>query len=187
LSEVSPLWRERVGAGKLVRWPAGLGAKGNEGVAGQIQGVPGSIGYIELAYALQGGLATGLLRNHAGRFVGPSVDSAVAAARAVAMPSELHVSLGEAASEDAYPLSAYTYLVVYRDARDRKKGEALGQFLWWAIHDGQKFAVPLGYAPLPPEVVGKVETALASLRVEGSAIAFKRRAGDVEAAWSRKP
>jgi len=155
---------EVVGAGKSVRWPVGSGAKGNEGVARQIQAIPGAIGYLELAYAAQSGIQYGRVRNRAGQFVRPTVASAVAAAHSVPMPPELHVSLVDAPGPDAYPLSAYTYLLVFRDAPDRKKGEALARFLWWALHEGQRFSTPLGYAPLPAEVRGFVEEALLGLR-----------------------
>jgi len=167
LAEVSAAWRERVGAGKLVRWPAGIGAKGNEGVTGHLQATPGAISYTELAYATQNRLQRAAIRNRAGVFVGPTPAAAMAAAEAVAMPDELHVSLSHAPSVEAYPLAAYTYLLVYRDAREKEKGEALADFLWWAVHEGQRYTRELDYAPLPKGVVTKIEAALRTLRADG--------------------
>ena len=167
LAAVSPAWRERVGAGKSVRWPVGVGAKGNEGVTGQLQATPGAIGYTELAYATQNGLPRAAIKNRAGRFVQPSAAAATAAAEAVAMPPTLQASLEEAPGDGAYPLAAYTYLLLYEDAPEARRGEALARFVWWAIHDGQRFAPSLDYAPLPPRVVSEVETTLRRLRAGG--------------------
>lgn len=170
LAAVSPAWRERAGSGKNVRWPVGMGAKGNEGVTGQLQSREGSIGYTELAYATQNGLPRAELKNRAGRFVGPSPEAATAAAEGVELPDSLYGSLAAAESEYAYPLAAYTYLLVYKDAIDPKKGEALARFLWWALHDGQRFTRSLDYAPLPERVVHKAEVALQGLRVNGTPV-----------------
>jgi phosphate transport system substrate-binding protein len=164
LAQVSPAWKEKVGEGKSAKWPVGLGAKGNEGVTGQIKTTPGSIGYIELAYATQNKLPTAELRNKAGKFVGPSLEAVSAAAASVEMPDELFASIVDGAGDAAYPIAAYTYLLVYEDAKDATKGRALAQFLWWALHDGQKFARALDYAPLPDSVVEKVEARLKTLR-----------------------
>ena len=168
LAAVSPAWRERVGSGKNVRWPTGMGAKGNEGVTGQLQSREGAIGYTELAYATQNGLPRAELKNRAGRFVGPSPEAATAAAEGVELSSSLYGSLAGAPSEQAYPLAAYTYLIVYKDAIDPKKGEALARFLWWALHDGQRFTRSLDYSPLPERVVRQAEAALHGLRVNGT-------------------
>lgn len=164
LAAVSPAWKEKVGAGKSVKWPVGLGAKGNEGVTGQVKTTPGSIGYIELAYATQNKLPTAELQNKAGKFVAPSQDAVSAAAASVEMPDELYTSIVNANGDAAYPIAAYTYLLVYEDTKDATKGEALAKFLWWAVHDGQKFANALDYAPLPEPVIKKVEARLKTLR-----------------------
>jgi phosphate transport system substrate-binding protein len=174
LAQVSGAWRERVGAGKLVRWPAGIGAKGNEGVAGQLQATPGAIGYTELAYATQNNLPRAAIQNQAGTFVGPAPAAALAAAGAVNLPDVLHVSLAQAQNDAAYPLATYTYLLVYRDARDPGKGEALAEFLWWAVHEGQRYTQELDYAPLPNSALAKVEAALRSLRANGKTILADR-------------
>jgi phosphate transport system substrate-binding protein len=164
LAAVSPTWKEKVGAGKSVKWPVGLGAKGNEGVTGQVKTTPGSIGYIEFAYATQNKLPTAQIQNKAGKFVPPSQDAASAAAAGVEMPDDLHVSIVNAAGDATYPIASYTYLLVYEDSKDSAKGEALAKFLWWATHDGQKFAAGLDYAPLPPSVVTKIEARLKTLK-----------------------
>jgi phosphate transport system substrate-binding protein len=169
LSKVSPAWRARVGKGTSVSWPGGLGAKGNEGVTGQVKTTPGTIGYVELAYAKQNELPIVLLSNKAGRFVAPSIDSITAAAASVAtsMPDDLRVSIVDPPGETAYPIAAFTYLLVYQQMRDPARAGTLARFLWWAIHDGQAFAPPLYYAPLPREVVAKVEPKLLGLTSQG--------------------
>jgi phosphate transport system substrate-binding protein len=167
LAGASRAWNERAGSGKTVRWPVGLGAKGNEGVTGQLQATPGSIGYTELAYARQNHLPRAELRNRSGRFVGPSAAGATAAAAGVPMPESLQVWLDSAEDESAYPLAAYTYLLVYENMPDAERGVALARFLWWAIHDGQRFTQHLDYAPLPSRVVTQVETALKRLKAAG--------------------
>jgi phosphate transport system substrate-binding protein len=167
LSKVSPEWKAKVGAGKAVKWPAGLGAKGNEGVTGLVKGTPGAVGYVELAYAHQTRLPMAALRNRDGNFVKASLEATSAAAAGVEIPADYRVSITDAAGKDAYPMASFTYLLVYRDQSDPVKGEALLRFLWWAIHDGQASSAPLDYAPLPAAVVKKVEKTLATLTVQG--------------------
>lgn len=167
LASISPAFKDKVGIGKSLKWPVGLGAKGNEGVTGQLKTAPGAIGYIELAYATQNKLRSAHIENKAGRFVAPTVEGATAAAAGVAMPDQLHVSLAGSESEAAYPLASYSYLLVYDDARDISKGQALARFVWWAVHDGQKYAKDLDYAPLPSQVVSKVEGKLKELHSGG--------------------
>ena len=169
LSKVSPAWKEKVGAGTSVTWPAGLGAKGNEGVTGQVKQTPNSIGYVELIYADQQKLPVVTLRNAAGQFVKPALDSITAAAASVSgqMPDDLRVSITNAPGAAAYPVSAFTYLLVYREQKDAAKGKPLVDFLWWAIHDGQRIAKEMGYAPLPAEVVTKAEAKIRSITHQG--------------------
>lgn len=167
LSAVSGEWKEKVGAGKSVKWPVGLGAKGNEGVTGQIKTTPYTIGYTERAYATQNKLPMAELKNKSGKFVAPTTAAMSAAAEGVEMPAELHVSLVNSAAEAAYPIVGYTYLLVYADAKDPTKGEAIAKYLWWSLHDGQKFAESLDYAPLPEKVVGLVEARLKELTAGG--------------------
>lgn len=167
LSAVSAEWKEKVGAGKSVKWPVGLGAKGNDGVTGQLTSTPYTIGYIERAYATQNKLPMAELKNKAGKFVAPTTAAISAAANGVEMPAELYVSLVNSADEAAYPISGYSYLLVYADAKDGAKGEAIAKYLWWSLHDGQKFAESLDYAPLPAKVVTLVEARLKELTAAG--------------------
>jgi len=167
LSAVSAEWKEKVGVGKSVKWPTGLGAKGNDGVTGQLTTTPYTIGYIERAYATQNKLPMAELKNTAGKFVAPTTAAISAAAEGVEMPAELYVSLVNSSAETAYPISGYSYLLVYADAKDGTKGEAIAKYLWWALHDGQKFSESLDYAPLPAKVVTLVEARLKELTAGG--------------------
>jgi phosphate transport system substrate-binding protein len=170
LAKVSPEFKTTVGSGKSVKWPRGLGAKGNEGVTGQVKTTPNTVGYVELAYAMQNKLPTMHLKNKAGNYVGPTIGSVTAAAAAVELPDSLTASITEAAAPDAYPIASFTYLLVYEDAADQKKGAALIDFLWWALHDGQKDCAPLDYAPLPAAVASKVEMKIKQLKVAGKPV-----------------
>jgi phosphate transport system substrate-binding protein len=170
LAKISPEWKEKVGAGKSVSWPVGLGGKGNDGVTGLIKQTPGAIGYVELAYANQNKLPLTALKNLDGNFVLPSLATTSAAAAGVPMPADYRVSLTNAAGKDAWPLASFTYLIVHKDAKDKAKGDALVNFLWWAIHGGQAFAEPLDYAPLPKAVVSMVEKTVGGLLVQGKAV-----------------
>lgn len=170
LAKISPEWKSRVGAGKSVKWPVGLGAKGNEGVTGVVKSTPGAVGYVELAYAHQNQLAMASLRNRDGVFMAPSLESTSAAAAGVEMPADYRVSITDAKGKDAYPLASFTYVLVYKDQADPKKGEAMLRFLWWAVHEGQATAASLDYAPLPKAVVAKVEKTLGSLTVQGKPV-----------------
>ena len=170
LAKTSPAWKAKVGDGKSVKWPTGLGAKGNEGVTGLVKGAPGAVGYVELAYATQNKLPMATLKNRDGQFVKPSLEATSAAAAGVEMPADYRVSITNAKGKETYPISAFTYLLVYRDQADRAKGEALIKFLWWAVHDGQQSAASLDYAPLPTPVVAKIEKTLESLTVQGKPV-----------------
>ncbi len=172
LAKVSPQWKTKVGNGKSVKWPAGLGAKGNEGVTGLVKQTPGAIGYVELAYANQNKLSMASLKNHDGHFVRPTLEATSTAAAGVEMPADYRVSITDAKGKDAYPIASFTYLLVYRDQQDRAKGEALVHFLWWAIHDGQGTAAGLDYAPLPKPVVAKLEKTLSSLTIQGKPVSL---------------
>ncbi len=170
LAKISPRWKEKVGVGKSVSWPVGLGGKGNEGVTGLVKQTPGSIGYVELAYATQNKLPTAAIQNRDGHFVAPSIEATSAAAAGVEMPADYAVSLTDAAGQGAWPIASFTYLLVHRDAKDRARGEALVRFLWWAIHDGQRVAAPLDYAPLPKAVVLRLEKTIQALQVQGKPV-----------------
>lgn len=169
LSKVSPEWKEKVGAGGSVNWPVGVGAKGNEGVTGQVKSTPYSLGYVELIYAEQNKLPYASVKNSSGEYIKPSLDSITAAAAGVAsqIPEDLRVSITNATGKDAYPISSFTYFLVYKNQDDQAKGKALVNFLWWALHDGEQMAKPLLYAPLPPEIAAKAEQKIKSITYQG--------------------
>jgi len=169
LSKVSKEWAEKVGKGTSVNWPVGLGGKGNEGVAGQVKNAPGSLGYVELAYAITNKLPAAPIKNHAGRFVEATIESTTAAAAGAAanMPSDFRVSLTDAPGDHAYPIASFTWLLVYRDQANEAKGKALVKFLWWAAHDGQKYPSSLLYAPLPAPVVKQIEARIRQITFSG--------------------
>jgi phosphate transport system substrate-binding protein len=172
LSKVSVEWKEKVGTGTSPSWPVGLGGKGNEGVTGQVKNTPNTIGYVELAYAVQNKLPVALVKNASGSFIEPSIDTVVAAAAASAasMPDDLRLSITNAAGAGAYPISSYTYILVYKDQKDAAKGKAVVDFLWWGIHDGEKYAKDLLYAPLPDDVVKRAEGKIKSITANGSSL-----------------
>ncbi|MFL5457934.1 MAG: phosphate ABC transporter substrate-binding protein PstS [Myxococcales bacterium] len=170
LSKVSAQWKSGPGTGKSVNWPAGLGGKGNEGVTGLVKQNEGGIGYVELAYANQNKLPVAEMKNHDGAWVKPSLEAVSAAAAKAQIPDDYRISITDQPGKDAWPISTFTYLLVYKDMPDAAKGEALLQFLWWAAHDGQKLASALEYAPLPAPVITKVESTLRKLTVQGKAV-----------------
>ncbi len=166
LSKASPEWKSKVGAGTSVSWPAGLGAKGNEGVAGLVKQMPNSIGYVELVYALQNRMPYGRIQNGSGVFAKAELKSVTAAAASVAanMPGDFRVSITNASGKDAYPVASFTWLLVPAKIGDATKRQALTGFLRWMLYDGQKFAEPLGYAPLPKAVIAKELKAIAEVQ-----------------------
>ena len=172
LSKVSPEWKDKVGSGTSPSWPLGLGGKGNEGVTGQVKNTPNTIGYVELAYAVQNKLPVALIKNASGSFIEPSIDSVTAAAAASAAntPDDLRVSITNAAGAQAYPIASYTYILVYKDQKDAAKGKALVDFLWWGIHDGERFAKDLQYAPLPADIVKRAEAKINLITAGGAAL-----------------
>ncbi|NDD04656.1 MAG: phosphate ABC transporter substrate-binding protein PstS, partial [Proteobacteria bacterium] len=167
LSKVSPAWKERVGAGTSVNWPAGLGGKGNEGVAGLIKQTPASIGYVEFIYAKTNQLAVAQIKNSQGEFVEPSLKALTNAALAELskMPTDFRTSITNASGKGSYPISSYTYLLIRQTMSVDAKGPALVRFLKWAMHEGQTKASALEYAPLPPALVKKIETAIDSITI----------------------
>src|ERR671913_707861 len=171
LSKVSPEWKEKVGTGTNPNWPTGQRAKGNEGVTATIKQNPNTIGYVELAYANQNKLPVAAIKNASGSFVKPTLDSVTAAAAAAmsATPDDMRVSITNSAGADAYPISSYTYILVYKDQKDAVKGKALVDFLWWAAHDGQAVTKDpqYPYAPLPSEVVKRAEAKINSITSGG--------------------
>lgn len=170
LSAISPEWKSKVGTATSVDWPNGIGGKGNEGVAGEVKQNPYSIGYVELIYALQNKLGVGDVKNKAGKFVTPSLDSVTAAAAANAgnVPADLRASIVDAPGDGSYPISGFTWLLVYEKQTDQAKAIAITRLVWWATHDGQKFNKDLGYAPLPDDIVKKGEVFINSITVNGT-------------------
>jgi phosphate transport system substrate-binding protein len=159
LSKVSPEWKQRVGAGTSVSWPAGLGAKGNEGVAGLIKQTPYSIGYLELVYAIQNNMPQGKVRNSSGILAKADLRSVTAAA-ATAIPDDFRVSLTDSPGRDAYPIASFTWLLVPNRIADAEKKASIIRFLHWMLTDGQEIAESLSYAPLPQAVISKEREAI---------------------------
>lgn len=170
LSKVSPEWKEKVGTGTSPSWPVGIGGKGNEGVTGQIKNTPNTVGYVELAYAVQNKLPVAQIKNSSGNFIEPSIDAVTeaAAGSAANTPDDLRVSITNATGPQAYPISSYTYILVYKDQKNAAKGKALVDFLWWGIHDGERFAKDLQYAPLPADIVKRAEVKINSITAAGA-------------------
>jgi len=165
LSKVSSDWQSQVGKGTSVKWPIGLGGKGNEGVAGMVRQLPGSIGYVELIYAVQNKIPYGPVKNAAGNFVKASLESVTAAAAsAPKMPADFRVSITNAPGKDAYPISSFTWLLIPEQSKDAAKGKILADFLNWMVTDGQKMTEALSYAPLPESVVQKEKEAIKQVK-----------------------
>ena len=161
LSKVSSEWQNGPGKGTSVKWPVGLGGKGNEGVAGMIRQMQGGIGYIELIYAVQNKIDYGSVKNASGTFVKASLDSVTAAAAsAKSMPADFRVSITNAPGKDAYPISSFTWLLIPEKSKEAAKGKILADFLTWMVDDGQKMTADLTYAPLPGNVAEKVKGAI---------------------------
>jgi len=165
LSKVSSDWQSQVGKGTSVKWPVGLGGKGNEGVAGMIRQMQGSLGYVELIYAVQNKITYGTMKNAAGEFVKASLDSVTAAAASVKnMPPDFRVSITNAPGKDAYPISSFTWLLIPAQSKDAAKGKIIADFLNWMVDDGQKMTADLTYAPLPPSVATRVKDEIKQVR-----------------------
>jgi phosphate transport system substrate-binding protein len=156
LSKVSPEWKSKVGNNTSVSWPAGLGGKGNEGVSGQVKQTPDSIGYVELIYATQNKMPYAELKNAAGEFVKPTLDSVTAALATANIPDDFRFSITNAAGKDAYPIAGATWLLVYEQQKDATKGKKLVEFLKWAETQGEQMAKDLDYAPLPETLQKRV-------------------------------
>jgi phosphate transport system substrate-binding protein len=176
LTAVSPSWATALGKGKEIKWPVGLGGKGNEGVAGQVKQTPGSIGYVELAYAKQNSLPYASVRNAAGKYVEPSIASVTAAASGVKLPknTDYRVSIVNAPGAASYPISSMTWILVYQNQLDGVKGVKLVNFLRWAYSDGEKAAATLDYAPLPSSMIAALQDRLKTIRVASAQVGGAR-------------
>jgi phosphate transport system substrate-binding protein len=164
LSKVSPEFKTKVGVATAVSWPVGVGAKGNEGVSGLVKQTPGAVGYVELIYATQNTIAYGAVQNKAGKFVTASLDSVTAAAAGATMPDDFRVSITNADGDAAYPIASFTWILLYEKSDDQERSKVMVDFMKWALTDGQQFAGPLGYAPLPKAVVDKEMQALGRIQ-----------------------
>jgi phosphate transport system substrate-binding protein len=173
LTAVSPHWAKAPGKGKELQWPVGVGGKGNEGVAGQVKQTPGAVGYVELAYARQNKLPVALVKNASGKFVGPSIETVTNAAAGAAskLPpnTDFRVSIVNAPGADAYPISSFTYILIYKTMPDAVKQKKLTDFLAWALTDGEGDAAALDYAPLPSRVQTMLLARIDSLRARPAA------------------
>jgi phosphate transport system substrate-binding protein len=171
LSKVSKEWKEKVGAGTSLNWPTGLGGKGNPGVAGLVQQTPGSIGYVELIYALQNKMPYGMVKNKKGKFVTATLTSITLAAE-TNLPDDMKVSLTDTDAPEGYPISGFTWILVYKDQSYRDKTEVKAKevvkLLWWVTHEGQKYTGPLEYAPLSKKAVEKTEKLIKSITYKSS-------------------
>ena len=165
LSKVSKDWEQKIGKGTSVNWPVGLGGKGNEGVAGLVKQSDGAIGYVELAYAVKNNLPYATLKNKSGNFVEATFDavSSAAAGALKNMSDDLRVSITDADGKNSYPISGFTWLLIYENSKDKEKAKALQNFLTWAMNDGQSYAKDLYYAPLPKEIIKLCKTKIASI------------------------
>ncbi|MBI5375064.1 MAG: phosphate ABC transporter substrate-binding protein PstS [Candidatus Schekmanbacteria bacterium] len=173
LSKVSKEWKDKVGAGKSVNWPTGMGAKGNEGVAGLIKQIPGSLGYAELIYTRQNKMPAANVKNKVGVFITPSLESTSAAAN-VTIPDDTRVSITDTDAKDGYPISGFTWILVYREqnysSRQLKKADDVAKLLWWIAHEGQNYTKPLDYSPLPKAAAEKAEKAIKGITYNGNSL-----------------
>jgi phosphate transport system substrate-binding protein len=168
LSKTSPEWRRLVGATRVLKVPAGMPVRGSEGVSALVKQTAGAIGYVEVIYATRNGIAQGQVQNAEGEFVSPSIDAISAAARAAVgrMPRDLHVSITNAPGRGVYPISSFTWILLYESPGDRVRSARMVAFMRWALGDGQRLAPAFGYAPLPDEIV-QLTTARLN-RIKGS-------------------
>jgi len=173
LSKVSNEWKEKVGRGTSLNWPAGLGGKGNEGVAGLVQQTPGSIGYVELIYALHNKMPYGPVKNKKGNFVTPTLASTSKAAD-TNLPDDMKVSITDTDAPEGYPISGFTWILVYKEqnygARTEEKAKEVVKLLWWMTHEGQKQAEPLHYSPLSKKAAEKAEKLIKSISYKASVV-----------------
>jgi len=164
LSKLSPEWKSKVGAAASVNWPTGVGGRGNEGITSLVNQTPGAIGYVELIYALQNKISYGSVQNAAGEFVKASVASVTAAAAGAQMPADFRVSITNAPGKGVYPVSSFTWILLYENPKDKAQSKTMIDFMKWALTDGQKYCAELGYAPLPAAVVKLETTALGKIK-----------------------
>jgi len=173
LTKVSQEWSSSVGNATSVNWPGDIGGQGNAGVAAQVQQISGAIGYVELAYAIQNNLHFAALQNSSGNWIAPSLASTTKASDGVTLPDDMKIMVTNSNNPDAYPIVGFTWLLVYVNQKDKAKGEALVNMLWWAIHEGQLYSEPLVYAKLSGAVVSKAENEIRSVKFNGQSLINK--------------
>ncbi len=166
LSSISPQWEKQVGRNTSVKWPTGLGAKGNEGVAGQVKQLPGTIGYVELAYAHQNKLPFADIKNAAGDFITPTIEAITMALATAKIPEDFRFSMVNPPGRQAYPIAGATWLLVYQHPQDPAKGKKLVEFLEWALTKGESMAASLDYAPLPAGLQSRVRERIKTIQTE---------------------
>jgi phosphate transport system substrate-binding protein len=167
LSKVSTEWKDKVGFATSVNWPGDVGGKGNEGVANSVKQIPGAIGYVELAYASQNKMDWAQIQNKAKKYLDPSLEGAAAAADVANLPDNMEALITDSSNPNAYPISGFTWLLVYENQTDAAKADAVAQLTSWMITDGQKYAIPLEYAPLKGAAVKKAEALVKKIKVNG--------------------
>lgn len=170
LSKVSKEWADKVGSATSVNWPGDIGGAGNEGVANQVKQIPGAIGYVELAYAMQNNIPWVKMRNEAGVYLDPSLEGAAAAADVAELPDDMKAMITDSTNPKAYPISGFSWVIAYENGKDKAKTDAVAHLVWWMIHDGQQFSKPLLYAPLQGTAVEKAENLLKKITVEGKPV-----------------
>ncbi|MEO7424573.1 MAG: phosphate ABC transporter substrate-binding protein PstS [Fibrobacteria bacterium] len=180
LSKVSPKWLEKVGKGTAVNWPVGLGGKGNEAVAGLVKQVAGSIGYVELAYALENKLSFALIRNQSGQYPLPSIETTTAAAASAieTMPADFRASITNMPGKDSYPICGFTWILAFKKYDDAAKAKTLVDFLTWSMDEGQKMGPALHYSPLPPSLIQKIKVAIATINENDPKTGVQASKGD---------
>jgi phosphate transport system substrate-binding protein len=170
LAKVSPEWKDKVGSATSVNWPGDVGGKGNEGVANSVKQIPGAVGYVELAYAKQNNMVWAQIRNKAGKYLDPTLEGAAAAADIASLPDNMEVVITDSANPAAYPISGFTWLLVYENQTDAAKADAVAQLVWWMLHEGQQYALPLEYAPLKGAAVKKAESLAKKIKVNNAVV-----------------
>lgn len=170
LSKVSSEWKNKVGSATSVNWPGDVGGKGNEGVANSVKQIPGGIGYVELAYIIQNKMPWALLRNKAGKYMKPTLETAAAAADVANLPDNMEVMITDSGNPNAYPIVGFTWLLVYENQKDAAKADSTVNFAWWMIHNGQNYAVPLDYAPLKGAAVKKADALLKKIKANDAVV-----------------
>src|ERR1043166_1093183 len=170
LSKVSTEWKDKVGFATSVNWPGDVGGKGNEGVANSVKQIPGAIGYVEMAYAKQNNMAWAQIQNKAKKWLDPSLEGAAAAADVSSLPDNMEVLITDSPNPNAYPISGFTWLLVYENQNDAAKADAIAQLTWWIIHEGQQYAGPLEYAPLKGAALKKTEALVKKVKGSGALV-----------------